>query len=402
MTSTLPTWPIPTPEPPPEAPGWLFEDPASRALHEIIEQIAPSDAGVLIEGDSGTEKELVARHIHTTSLRRAYPFVAVNCGAFSESLVDAELYGHENGAFAGAFGSQPGWLETAHRGTLFLDEIEALPLQAQAKLIRTLQEGTVSRLGSRQRLPADVRILAATHDDLAQRVQQGLFRKDLYYHVNVVSLAMLPLQSRPGDILPLARHFIRQYCKRLHYAPVELSAGAERRLLAHPWPGHVRELENVIYRTLLLSRGLRIQADDLRLPAASDTPATPPVSPVSSPDIKATYRAQEKPDAEISLARDTATFPGNDIDPAGSPISLEQVLEQLCQTCPHDLEQRVLDTLLLKAWHHNHYSQVQTAQQLGISRHVVRARLVRLQQLAPGRNRLTDTGPDAPPPSSST
>lgn len=335
--------------------AWLFEDPSSQALRDIIARIAPSDAGVLLVGESGTNKELIARYIHDTSLRHAHPFITVNCGAFSEALVEAELFGYENGAFTGAFGSQPGWLEAAHEGTLFLDEIDALPLPIQTKLIRALQDQSIARLGSRLRIPTNIRVICASHTNLEQCVAKGRFRQDLYYHINVVTLDVLALHQRPGDILPLARYFIREYCQRLNYAQMELSAGAQASLLSYGWPGNVRELENVIYRTLLLTTGLRIQAEDLRLPLLDDRPESATSAGHAGDELRALEATSEQ--------------------------LLDATLERLCYERSDSVEQYVLDALLLRAWHHNRYNQVRTAQHLGISRHVVRARLIRLQQL---------------------
>ncbi len=243
----------------------VFEDPKSRALLAHIQQVAPSEASVLIIGETGTGKELVARHIHNLSARRNRPFVAVNCGAFSESLVEAELFGHEKGAFTGALGAKAGWFEEADGGTLFLDEIGDLPMAIQVKLLRVLQEREVVRLGSRKSIPIDVRVLAATNVQLEKAINAGHFREDLYYRLDVVSLELSPLRERPGDILPLTRHFIDTYSQRLGYGPITLSPEAEHKLKGYSWPGNIRELENVIHHTLLICRNGLIERDDLRL-----------------------------------------------------------------------------------------------------------------------------------------
>jgi hypothetical protein len=193
-----------------------------------LQQVAPSEASVLIIGETGTGKELVARHIHNLSARRNRPFVAVNCGAFSESLVEAELFGHEKGAFTGALSAKAGWFEEADGGTLFLDEIGDLPMAIQVKLLRVLQEREVVRLGSRKSIPIDVRVLAATNVQLEKAINAGHFREDLYYRLNVVSLELSPLRERPGDILPLTRHFIEAYSQRLGYGRITISHEAEQ------------------------------------------------------------------------------------------------------------------------------------------------------------------------------
>ncbi len=220
---------------------------------------------MLVIGETGTGKELVARHIHNLSARRTGPFVAVNCGAFSESLVEAELFGHEKGAFTGALAAKAGWFEEANGGTLFLDEIGDLPMPIQVKLLRVLQEREVVRLGSRKSIPIDVRVLAATNVQLERAINAGHFREDLYYRLNVVSLELSPLRERPGDILPLTRHFIAEYSRRLGYGQSQLSPEAAQKLRAYSWPGNIRELENVIHHTLLICRDGLIRADDLHL-----------------------------------------------------------------------------------------------------------------------------------------
>jgi len=243
----------------------VFEDPKSQALLAHLQQVAPSEASVLIIGETGTGKELVARHIHNLSARRNRPFVAVNCGAFSESLVEAELFGHEKGAFTGALSAKAGWFEEADGGTLFLDEIGDLPMAIQVKLLRVLQEREVVRLGSRKSIPIDVRVLAATNVQLEKAINAGHFREDLYYRLDVVSLELSPLRDRPGDILPLTRHFIDAYSQRLGYGSITISKEAELKLRSYSWPGNIRELENVIHHTLLICRNGIIERDDLRL-----------------------------------------------------------------------------------------------------------------------------------------
>ncbi|HXR01927.1 MAG TPA: sigma-54 dependent transcriptional regulator, partial [Pseudomonas sp.] len=243
----------------------VFEDPKSKALLAHLQQVAPSEASVLIIGETGTGKELVARHVHNLSTRKTQPFVAVNCGAFSESLVEAELFGHEKGAFTGALSAKAGWFEEANGGTLFLDEIGDLPMSIQVKLLRVLQEREVVRLGSRKSIPINVRVLAATNVQLERAINAGHFREDLFYRLNVVNLELRPLRERPGDIIPLVRHFIDSYSRRLSYGQIALSADAERKLATYSWPGNIRELENVIHHTLLICRDGVIQSEDLRM-----------------------------------------------------------------------------------------------------------------------------------------
>ncbi len=219
----------------------VFNDPRSRELLERIERLAPSEANALVIGETGTGKELVARHIHALSGRSGGPFVAVNCGAFAESLVESELFGHEKGAFTGALQSKAGWFEAANGGTLFLDEIGDLPPSIQVKLLRVLQEREVVRLGSRRPIPIDVRLVAATNVDLADAVVAGHFREDLFYRLHVATIQLPPLRERRGDILPLAEYFIVEHCRRLGYTSASLSPEAERKLLGHSWASTSRK-----------------------------------------------------------------------------------------------------------------------------------------------------------------
>jgi sigma-54-specific transcriptional regulator len=219
----------------------VFNDPRSADLLDHVERIARNEASVLVIGETGTGKELIARRLHECSGRKG-PFLAVNCGAFSESLIDAELFGHESGAFTSASQARAGWFEAANGGTLFLDEIGDLPLALQVKLLRVLQERHVVRLGSRRAVTLDVRLIAATNIDLRQAVEAAHFRADLYYRLSVATVCLPPLRERVADILPLARHFVGVYAPRLGVTEVELSDQAESALRSYPWPGNIREL----------------------------------------------------------------------------------------------------------------------------------------------------------------
>ncbi|MCC8392486.1 sigma 54-interacting transcriptional regulator [Paraburkholderia sp. MMS20-SJTR3] len=328
----------------------VFVDPRSLALLERVQMVAPSDANILIAGETGTGKELIARHVHALSQRKDKPFVAVNCGAFSETLVESELFGHEKGAFTGAFSAKPGWFEAANGGTLFLDEIGDLPLSMQVKLLRVLQEREVVRLGSRQSLPIDVRALAATNVHLPQAVAAGHFRGDLYYRLNVVQLDVPRLCERPGDILPLARYFIEDYRSRLGYGPREIAPQAERRLLAHRWPGNIRELENVIHHALLIGRHDTLQEGDMQL-AAFGAPASERVA-------------------------------GPDVLPGDAQQALEAALRELLESEHEHLFEDIENTVIKVAYEYSHRNQIQAARLLGISRNVLRARLIRAKEIA--------------------
>ncbi|HEX9049372.1 MAG TPA: sigma-54 dependent transcriptional regulator [Anaeromyxobacter sp.] len=246
----------------------------SAAMIEVYKEIgrvARTEMTVLLMGESGTGKELVARAIHGNSTRSRGPFVTVNMAAIPKDLIESELYGHEKGSFTGAVERRPGKFELATGGTLFLDEIGEMPLDLQAKLLRVLQEREIDRVGGTRPLPVDVRIVAATNADLARSVEEGRFRRDLYYRLAVVPIRLPPLREREGDVILLARHFLAKYGEQLKGRALSLAKDAEPLLVAHAWPGNVRELQNVIQRALLKLAGTRVAAKDLvgLLPAAA-------------------------------------------------------------------------------------------------------------------------------------
>ncbi|AEY02569.1 two-component system lateral flagellar response regulator [Oceanimonas sp. GK1] len=241
----------------------------SRAGLQVLQlayRAAQTPAAVLIGGESGTGKECLARYIHQVSDRRDGPFVAVNCAAIPESMLEAVLFGYSKGAYTGAAQAQAGKFELANGGTLLLDEIAEMPLGLQAKLLRVLQEREVERLGSHQKVRLNVRIVAASNKDLREAVSAGEFREDLFYRLDVLPLGWPPLRERVEDIMPLARHFLHKYGEGESF---RFSADAERALLGHPWPGNIRELENVIQRALILARSAIIDVADLMLPGAA-------------------------------------------------------------------------------------------------------------------------------------
>ena len=248
-------------------------DPRSRELLRIAGRVAATEATVTISGESGSGKEVIARFIHEQSARREQVFVAINCAAIPENMLEAVLFGYEKGAFTGASAAHAGKFEQAQHGTLLLDEISEMDLGLQAKLLRVLQEREVERLGGRQPLELDVRVLATTNRDLRQQVVDGQFREDLYYRLNVFPLRIPPLRERREDILPLARMIAARHADA-HAGNVEFSEDAEFKLLGHEWPGNVRELENLLQRTLILLQGNTIEAADLAFEAdPADVPA---------------------------------------------------------------------------------------------------------------------------------
>ncbi len=257
----------------------VHRDPAMLALMERASQVARSDASILITGESGTGKEVLARHLHTVSRRGQGPFVALNCAALPEALLESELFGHEKGAFSGAIASRRGKFEQADRGTLLLDEIGEMDPRLQAKLLRAIQEREVDRLGGTQPVKVDARILAATNRDLAGEVARGRFREDLYFRLNVIALHIPPLRDRAADILPLAAHFAARYARANGLAERALTPAAEALLLGHAWPGNVRELENAIHRAVLLAQGAEIGIAAIELAAPRVLPALAATAP---------------------------------------------------------------------------------------------------------------------------
>ncbi|MEO9945554.1 MAG: sigma-54 dependent transcriptional regulator [Paraglaciecola sp.] len=243
----------------------VVDDPSSLQLLALAKKVAVSEATVMVLGPSGSGKEVLARYIHDQSNRSAKTFVAINCAAIPENMLEATLFGYEKGAFTGALQACPGKFEQAQGGTILLDEISEMDLSLQAKLLRVLQEKEVERLGSRKTISLDVRVIATSNRNLKQTVDAGEFREDLYYRLNVFPLTWLPLDKRAGDIVPLAEHLIERHCQKLGNAIPKLTAAGRSKLLQHNWPGNVRELENVIQRALILSDGTQIDAIDLMI-----------------------------------------------------------------------------------------------------------------------------------------
>ena len=251
------------PEPIRDRDQMVGTSPAIQQVHHLIDCVSNIDASVLITGESGTGKELVARAIHNRGQRSSRPFIAVACGAIPETLIEAELFGHEKGAYTGTVGSREGYLEQSRDGTLFLDEIGELSLFTQVKLLRVLQQREFSRLGSNRLVPLRSRLIFATHRNLADMVAQGKFRQDLYYRINVMKIEIPSLQERMEDIAPIATHFLRHYA-RIFRKPVEIiEPDAMAALQNYPWPGNVRELENVIQRAIILARGNTLRMENL-------------------------------------------------------------------------------------------------------------------------------------------
>ncbi len=249
----------------PETDEPVAEDPASQRMFQLARKVAAGDTTVMILGESGTGKEVLARYIHRNSVRAGEPFIAINCAAIPENMLEALLFGHEKGAFTGAYNSAPGKFEQANGGTILLDEVSEMEIGLQAKLLRVLQEREVERVGGRKSIPLDVRVLATSNRDLREAVRENRFREDLYYRLSVFPLQWKPLRERPLDIVPLAEHLLRKHAGKMKLGSIALDASARQALTAHSWPGNVRELDNAIQRALVLHQGQRITAEDLCL-----------------------------------------------------------------------------------------------------------------------------------------
>ncbi|MCW3150682.1 sigma-54 dependent transcriptional regulator [Stutzerimonas stutzeri] len=277
--------------------GIIGSSPAMLDLFGKIRKVAPTDSNVLIQGESGTGKELVARALHNLSRRTKAPMISVNCAAIPETLIESELFGHEKGAFTGASAGRAGLVEAADGGTLFLDEIGELPLEAQARLLRVLQEGEIRRVGSVQSQKVDVRLIAATHRDLKTLAKTGQFREDLYYRLHVIALKLPPLRERGNDVLEIAKAFLARQGQRMGNDDMHFSRDAEQAIRHYPWPGNVRELENAIERAAILSESAEIDAEllgiDIELDGLEDE-FDEPCSPLLS-------NASNEPTEDLSL-----------------------------------------------------------------------------------------------------
>jgi DNA-binding NtrC family response regulator len=310
----------------PDAP--VHRDPAMAAVLDRAAQLARSDASVLITGESGTGKEVLARHLHAASRRARGPFVALNCAALPETLLESELFGHEKGAFSGAVAARKGKFEQAAGGTLLLDEIGEMDPRLQAKLLRVIQEREVDRLGGTQPVRVDVRLLAATNRDLAAEVQAGRFREDLFFRLTVVTLRVPPLRDRPADIPALAAHFARRFADANGLPRRAIAPAAMALLAAHPWPGNVRELENTLHRAVLLAEGGQIG------PAAIELTPLPAGAPHAAPHAAVPHAA---PPGPASAAAGAAAGP-----PCSAPAGVAALVGRRVEEVERDL---ILETL---------------------------------------------------------
>ena len=337
---------------PPEADDTIAEDPRTRQLLALAAKVAETDATVLLTGESGAGKEVFARYIHHHSPRRAAPFVAINCAAIPENLLEATLFGYEKGAFTGAQNSQPGKFEQAQGGVILLDEISEMPLGLQAKLLRVLQEREVERVGGKKPVPLDIRVLATSNRDMEKEIAAGRFREDLYYRLNVFPILIPPLRERPGDIVPLARHFLAGHARRAG-RQAWFSPEAEALLPHYRWPGNVRELENATHRAMILTPGDTVSAETLRL---------------CLPHWTEDGAAQS---VQASFAVSAPPAPVRSVLPPSPPLSPQETASPAKAVNMRDLErEHILSTLREMGG-----SRKKTVEKLGISERTLRYKL---------------------------
>lgn len=325
-------------------------EPSSQQLLQLAQRVAQTDSTVLICGESGTGKEVLARYIHQHSKRAAQPFIAINCAAIPENMLEGMLFGHEKGAFTGAYSSAPGKFEQANGGTLLLDEISEMDVGLQAKLLRVIQEREVERLGGRKTISLDVRILATSNRQLEQEVAAGRFREDLFYRLSVFPLHWQPLRERPLDIVPLAQKLLSMHTTKMGRAAVELDQSAIRAVTQHRWPGNVRELDNVVQRALIMQPGTLISDSHLRL------------DPFSDPTVAHNAVAQ-------SCAGEPAT---SEVDATLSAVDSNALGD--------DLQRREFQ-IIVETLRNESGSRKNTAEKLGISPRTLRYKLARMREL---------------------
>lgn len=339
----------------------VAEDPISKRMFQLAAKVASSDSTVMISGESGTGKEVLARYIHQQSPRSEQPFVAINCAAIPENMLEAILFGHEKGAFTGAVASSPGKFEQANGGTILLDEISEMDLSLQSKLLRVLQEREVERVGGRKTISLDVRVIATTNRDLADHVREGKFREDLYYRLTVFPMHWQPLRERTLDIMPLASALLKTHCRKMKLTGVTFAPDARNALMAHQWPGNVRELDNAIQRALVLHQGNVIHASDLclELGITGRMDSASAVAPTSAPDTASDAVVQESDEA-------------NDAATGACP-------EELSPTSLGDEVRQREFRIIIEALKKERGRRNRAAEQLGISPRTLRYKLAQMR-----------------------
>ncbi|PKM31773.1 MAG: sigma-54-dependent Fis family transcriptional regulator [Gammaproteobacteria bacterium HGW-Gammaproteobacteria-11] len=351
--------------------GPVAVEPSSQQLLQLAARVANSDSTVLISGESGTGKEVLARFIHQTSPRAQQPFIAINCAAIPDNMLEATLFGHEKGAFTGAVAAQSGKFEQANGGTLLLDEISEMPLSLQAKLLRVLQEREVERVGGRKLIQLDIRVIATTNRDLLAEVAAGRFREDLYYRLGVFPLQWQPLRTRPGDILPIAQRLLDKHTRKMNQSAVRFANDACQALQQHSWPGNVRELDNAVQRALILQAGGVIHAQDLCLAGlnsgALNVPAADYAVPV--PDVVAPVAATSQP-----ASRHVENLTGMRAVDSGYPLPTGQPATDLGAGVRQREYQLIMDVLRAERG-----KRKEAADKLGISPRTLRYKLAQMR-----------------------
>lgn len=370
--------------------------PSSKQLLQLAQRVAQSDSTVLVVGESGTGKEVLARYIHDHSPRRNQPFIAINCAAIPENMLEAMLFGHEKGAYTGAHTSSPGKFEQANGGTLLLDEISEMDIGLQAKLLRVLQEREVERLGGRKTIKLNVRVIATSNRDMRNEVVAGKFREDLYYRLSVLPLQWAPLRDRMEDIIPLADKLLQKHAHKQNRRGVNLSASAQQMLLAYPWPGNVRELDNIMQRALILQAGKSIQAEDLGL-GANGPYSQSPVHYSQKPNLLEAAQAIN-PAAEFDTTADSqpsfaaqvfanasyraSQFSVGSIASDNIALVSNQPVQHSSLNNPalgNDLKQREYE-IIMNTLRNERGSRKNTAERLGISARTLRYKIARLRE----------------------
>ena len=350
----------------------VAEDPISKRMFQLAAKVAASDSTVMISGESGTGKEVLARYIHNQSPRSDQPFIAINCAAIPENMLEAILFGHEKGAFTGAVSSSPGKFEQANGGTILLDEISEMDLGLQSKLLRVLQEREVERVGGRKTIQLDVRVIATTNRDLGHYVREGQFREDLYYRLTVFPMHWQPLRERPMDILPLANSLLKAHCRKMKLTGITFSADARQALTQHRWPGNVRELDNALQRALVLHQGNVIQASDLCLELGidgrMDAHSAPSVTSHSSAQVSSrAMEDQDDPSLEhpmegpVTAPQDPMTHQSDSVTSLGDEVRQREF-------------RIIIDALRRERGRRN-----RAAEQLGISPRTLRYKLAQMR-----------------------
>ncbi|NIB43220.1 sigma-54-dependent Fis family transcriptional regulator [Pseudomaricurvus alkylphenolicus] len=360
----------------------VAQDPSSQQLLQLAQRVAESDSTALIIGESGTGKEVLARFIHAHSPRAKKPFIAINCAAIPENMLEAMLFGHEKGAFTGAYSSAPGKFEQANGGTLLLDEISEMDLGLQAKLLRVLQEKEVERLGGRKTIRLDVRVIATSNRDMRRHVAEGKFREDLYFRLSVLPLQWAPLRDRPADILPLAEKLLSRHAGKQYRKGVRLDPGACQTLLQYPWPGNVRELDNVMQRALILQPGATIYAQDLGLieqVSYSEKPSLMTAGVVATSQQSAPVFSEASPVPQ-SVAMASMSSENNAVFTAQPAESLDSSPTDDSAVLGDDLKQREFE-IIVNTLRQERGSKKNTAERLGISPRTLRYKIARLKDV---------------------